>query len=49
MKKKTEYPLIAVRVKPYQMKRIKREAERLGVSIPDYVRGVLVPFNVIRR
>lgn len=45
-KKKPNYPILAVRVKPAEFEYIRREAEERGLTIARYVRAILIPFRL---
>jgi len=40
-----QYPMISVRVKREQFEYIRRECESKNLSLADYVRAVLFPFD----
>jgi len=46
MRDKSKYPILSVRLKPEQMDYIRREARERNLTVPKYVRKVLVPFEL---
>ena len=40
-----KYPMISVRVKREQFEYLRRECQAKNISLADYVRAVLFPFN----
>ena len=49
MKNKTrfrKYPILAVRVSEQQLRYIRREADDKSVTVGEYVRAVLFPFEI---
>ncbi len=43
---KKKYPLIAFRLKQQQYDYIRREADEHGLSIAEYARAILIPFQL---
>ncbi len=45
VKQEKEYPMISVRVKREQFEYLRRECQAKNLSLADYVRAVLFPFD----
>ena len=43
---KKEYPMLSLRITPEQRSDLRRRSVENGLSIPDYARAVLFPFEL---